>query len=444
MFYMKFSSIKFILTPVLSSMILSACGGGGGSQPTTNTQNPPPITEEENNPLKIDEKFGGFTIKDPAFNGKSDITFSPFHPKTIFDVRASANTIWDLRIQTPTNELSPYVNPSASFRLTVDEIDPSKIIDIEYQEEDENKLNISCTSPCSSYSYKIVKEIDGKTYFTLSANGTVSGSWQGKALTQNAVIKGQIKFEIDQRWPVWQSNRFKVNQPINTIKINGNPTQLRKFSTFKPTFSDNIELANIEFEDNTELFFDLGRPNFSYSKKDPLTQNNLFFYVYEGNYPTAYNYMEDYQNGIKEFKFVKNIFNAPITHTSPEISLSGNIQQAIPSGEIKTSEDIFYPKIFNPYSNNESKFFNFEDENSRINLNVKYNLINKTIDLAFQKPKPDRINVNIHEDWNCKLVNGTCPGVTIAEDESSISFKNVLLIDGRVLNGKIINIGINP
>lgn len=63
--------------------------------------------------------------------------------------------------------------------------------------------------------------------------------------------------------------------------------------------------------------------------------------------------------------------------------------------------------------------------------------------MAYQRPKKDQLNVNIHLKWSCKLANDHCTGITINELEGTIEFKNVELNDGRLMNGKFGHVGVN-
>ncbi|MCE6855359.1 hypothetical protein KSB09_21060, partial [Acinetobacter baumannii] len=90
-------------------------------------------------------------------------------------------------------------------------------------------------------------------------------------------------------------------------------------------------------------------------------------------------------------------------------------------------------------------YFRFmsRDHKSDLEFTVKYDTITKKANVAYQRPKKDQLNVNIHLKWNCKLTNDHCTGVTVNESEGTIEFKNVQLDDGRIINGKFAHLGVN-
>jgi hypothetical protein len=126
----------------------------------------------------------------------------------------------------------------------------------------------------------------------------------------------------------------------------------------------------------------------------------------------------------------------------PAISVSGQVSEKIVIGSVDAQSEVFSPKEFWPYTENESNFYRFSQDS--IELNVKHNPITENFDLAFQKPQAGIVNINIFQKFNCRLAGGNCQGIRFSEDRTILHLEGVVLQDGRVLNGVIRNIGVKP
>ena len=428
--------------PILCSLLLIACGGGGGeTSGTTSTT----IEKEPNQPStkpNIDYKYGSFKILNTGIKNQENLDFSPFQDNSQIEITAVDNSVWNLAIMTPSNSLSTHINPLSSFYITIDNNDMSKITGLNYRSSD---LIIECSTNCDKiYKYEIQKESNGKTYFILNADGIqVTGSKEGKPFSENTIINGSIKFEINSDWPVFlNKNRFKVLDYFSDISINDKKIELTSVYTHQRlilTYKLDDALRELSFDP----FDSTGKQKFSEGKVEAKTADDIG--VYAGYWGEDFSYNLNYEKGIQEFKFINNIFSTPIEYIErPNIKLSGNLTQQIPYGAVRTGNEIFTIDLIGLYASNESKYFQFHNSALNTVLNVKYDTVTHKINLAYQTPKQNVVNVNIHEKWNCQLVDGTCNGISINEAEGTILFENVLLDDGRKLNGVLKNVGVNP
>lgn len=59
--------------------------------------------------------YGYFEIENSGVTNNSTIKFSPFHTNSVIEASASNNSMWDLEILTPSNDLSAHINNLAGL-----------------------------------------------------------------------------------------------------------------------------------------------------------------------------------------------------------------------------------------------------------------------------------------------------------------------------------------
>ena len=432
---------------VLISILLAACGGGGGeSSPTkSDTSVPKPIVE--NSILSPDLAYGYFEIEGSGIANNSTIKFSPFHQKSVIEASAANNNMWELEILTPSNDLSAHINNLAGLYFNPKD---DKVDDFSYTENDKGHLKVQCQNTCSdTFTYKFEKQSDGKTYFIISANGYISGRLNNIDFASTAKIKGSIKFEVNTEWPVWNTTRFNEYPAESDLAVNGKLATIQKFLDWKTS-------SVLIFSTDKEYYFNFNNPMDLNHDSFILTEGNYFsnenpkdVYIYKGYFNKDFTLNTDYENGLTTFKFINNLFTNPIEYVaSPNLKVSGGFMKKIPYGQVIAGEEVF--KIDDTvaaavYAENESKYFRFlsRDHQSNLEFTVKYDTISKKANVAYQRPQKDKLNVNIHLKWNCKLTNDHCTGLTVNEADGTIEFKNVQLDDGRIINGKFGHLGVN-
>lgn len=439
---------KITLLPLaLLSILLAACGGGGGeSSPTKpDTSVPKPIVE--NSVLSPDLAHGYFEIESSGIANNSTIKFSPFHTASVIEASATNNNMWDLEILTPSNDLSAHINNLAGLYLYPKD---DKVGVFSYSENDKGHLNVECRNTCSdTFTYKFEKQNDGKTYFIISANGSISGRLNNINFASTAKIKGSVKFEVNTEWPVWNTKRFNEYLAESDLVFNGKSATIQRFMDWKTS-------SVLTFTTDKEYYFNFNNPMDLNHDRFILTKGNYFnneqskdVYIYKGYFNQDFNLNTDYENGLTTFKFINNLFTNPIEYVaSPDLKVSGGFMKKIPYGQVIVGDEVFKidgTVVAGAYAENESKYFRFmsRDNQSNLEFTVKYDTISKKANVAYQRPKKDQLNVNIYLKWNCKLTNGHCTGVTVNEVDGTIEFKNVQLDDGRIINGKFGHLGVN-
>lgn len=435
---------KAIFPLLLSTSILSACGGSSSS--STTSTNPPPNTKPTENVLKKELQYGTFQITNSGISSINNLDVTPLFEKSIIDFEANNNDVWQLSINTPSIEGEAHINPLTTFNLAIDPKYPSKITSLSLNT---NEVYLFCEKNCSeTYQYMLTKEKNGKTYFILNANGKALGSnrnEQKNTFSENSKILGQIKIEIDPNWPVFQTkDRFhKLSVIKNDLAINDQNINLKAINDPRPYFSDPNRLQ-ILFELNNKIQeIDFGNKNLFYNT-DYLQEGYDFTNIYEAWWGIDHIFKNNEDTGIQSLNIIKNIFNAPFGYIEgPELKLSGSFEQEIPYGKVITNtNEVFTTIDTNLYTKNQYKFFHFRNEILGTDLNVRLDTITQKINLAYQSPKKGQININLFEKWNCKTVNDDCSGITIDEKKGTIQFDNVVLEDGRKLNGELKNVGI--
>ncbi|MFX9106408.1 hypothetical protein ABTN44_07395 [Acinetobacter baumannii] len=443
---MLYNHIK-LLPLALFSILLAACGGGGSGDDSATSDTPVPKPIVEASVLSPDLAHGYFEIENSGVTNNSTIKFSPFHTNSVIEASASNNSMWDLEILTPSNDLSAHINNLAGLYFYPKS---DKVGVLSYSENDKGHLAVQCRNSCSdTFSYKFEKQSDGKTYFIISANGAVSGRLNNIDFASTAKIKGSIKFEVNSDWPVWNTKRFNEYPAKSDLVVNGKLATIQRFMNWTTS-------SVLTFNTDKEYYFNFSNPLDPEHDRFILTEGNYFsneqpkeVYIYKGYFNRDFILNTDYENGLTTFKFINNSFTNPIEYVaSPQLKVSGGFEKKIPYGQVTAGSEVF--KIDETvaaaaYAENESKYFRFmsRDHKSDLEFTVKYDTITKKANVAYQRPKKDQLNVNIHLKWNCKLTNDHCTGVTVNESEGTIEFKNVQLDDGRIINGKFAHLGVN-
>lgn len=415
----------------------------------------PPTTVEQSansshQPQLIkDFAYGSFKLENTGITALDKLEITPFNQKSIMQFKATGQTHWRLNINTPSIADTPNVNPLTTFGIETDAKDHTKIAAINLTTPD---VHINCQHDCdTTYQDHIQKESDGKTYFTVLANGQVSGSatkLNNNNFAENAKITGQIKFEINPDWPVFDTkNRFKTLDAESSLSIND-----QKISPLLSAYNEDLN-GQLYFE----LIFNLNQTKQKLSFSNLLANSNQQNFIYILNYTAPvedyylygatwnqdFSFEKNYEKGYQRLHFISQDYTTAVGyHEAANLKLSGSLQERIPFGEIKTSNETFTVDTLSLYSINESKYFDFYNAALDTHLNVKCDVINQRINLAYQAPKKGVVNINIFEKWNCKTVNDNCAGITINEDAGTIKFDNVRLDDGRILNGELGNVGI--
>lgn len=441
-----FYNEKKLLPLALLFMQLVACGGGGGSS-TTTSDSSVPKPKEDISVLTPDLSHGYFEIENPGIPNNSTIKFSPFHLNSVIEVSAANNKAWDLEILTSSNDVSAHINNLAGLYLYPKD---DQVGTFSYSENDKGQLRVQCPTLCSdTFSYKFEKQSDGKTYLIINANGSVVGRLNNVDFGSTAKIKGSIKFEINPDWPVWSIKRFNEYPAKSDLVVNDKSATIKRFINFKTS-------SVIIFNTDKEYYFNFDNPSNLDQDRFILTHGDYFnnnqpkeTYIYKGYFSRDFTLNTDYENGLTTFKFINNSFTNPVEYVaSPRLKVSGGFVKKIPYGQVTVGNEVF--KIDDSiaavaYAENESKYFRFMNTNhqSDLEFTVKYDTITKKANVAYQRPKKDQLNVNIHLKWNCKLTNDHCTGVTVNDSEGTIEFKNVQLDDGRLINGKFAHLGVN-
>ncbi|MCL6232651.1 hypothetical protein [Acinetobacter amyesii] len=436
-----------LLTSTLLSILLVACGGGGGESSPTSSETSVPKPIEETSVLSPDLTHGYFEIENSGIANHSTIKFSPFHTDSVIEASATNNNMWNLEILTPSNDLSAHINNLAGLYFYPND---DKVGVFSYSENANGYLRVQCQNSCSdTFSYKIEKQSNGKTYFIIDANGSITGRLNNIGFASTAKIKGSVKFEVNSDWPVWDSKRFNEYPAKSDLIVNGKPATIEKFLDWKTS-------SVLSFTTDKEYYFNFNNPLDLDHDRFILTEGNYFsneqpkdVYIYKGYFNRDFTLNTDYENGITTFKFINNLFTNPVEYTaSPDLEVFGGFVKKIPYGQVIAGDEVF--KIDETvsavaYAENESKYYRFmsRDKQSDLEFTVKYDTITKNVNVAYQRPQKGQLNVNIYLKWNCKLTNNHCSGVTVNDSEGTIEFKNVQLDDGRLINGKFGHLGVN-
>lgn len=436
-----------LLPLALLSILLAACGGGGESSSTTLDTSTPEKPIVDTSVLKPDLAHGYFEIESSGIANNSTIKFSPFHTNSVIEASATNNNMWDLEVLTPSNELSAHINNLAGLYLNPK---GDKVGVFSYSENDKGYLKVQCRNICSdTFTYKFEKQSDGKTYFVISANGSISGRLNNTDFASTAKIKGTVKFEVDSAWPVWDTKRFNENQAQSDLVVNGKPAKIQRFMDWNTS-------SVLTFTTDKAYYFNFDNPMNLDHNRFILTEGDYFSneqtkeaYIYKGYFNRDFTLNTDYENGLTTFKFINTAFTNPIEYVaSPDLNVSGGFVKKIPYGQVIAGDETF--KIDETvaavvYAENESKYFRFMSRNNQSDLQftVKYDTITKKVNVAYQRPKKGQLNVNIYLKWNCKLTNDHCTGVTVNEADGTIEFNNAQLDDGRIINGKFGHLGVN-
>lgn len=436
-----------LLPLTLLSILLVACGGGGGGSSPTSSETSVPKPIEETSVLSPDLTNGYFEIENSGIANHSTIKFSPFHTDSVIEASATNNNMWNLEILTPSNDLSAHINNLAGLYFYPND---DKVGVFSYSENANGYLRVQCQNSCSdTFSYKIEKQSNGKTYFIIDANGSIAGRLNNIGFASTAKIKGSVKFEVNSDWPVWDTKRFNEYHAKSDLVVNGKPATIEKFLDWKTS-------SVLSFTTDKEYYFNFNNPLDLDHDRFILTEGNYFsseqskdVYIYKGYFNRDFTLSTDYENGITTFKFINNLFTNPIEYTaSPDLNVSGGFVKKVPYGQVIAGDEVF--KIDETvaavaYAENESKYFRFmsRDNQSDLEFTVKYDTITKNVNVAYQRPQKGQLNVNIYLKWNCKLTNNHCTGVTVNDSEGTIEFKNVQLDDGRLINGKFGHLGVN-
>ncbi|WP_168379170.1 MULTISPECIES: hypothetical protein [Acinetobacter] len=431
----------------LLSILLVACGGGGGESSPTSSETSVPKPIEETTVLSPDLTHGYFEIENSGIANHSTIKFSPFHTDSVIEASATNNNMWDLEILTPSNNLSAHINNLAGLYFYPND---DKVGVFSYSENDNGYLRVQCQNSCSdTFSYKIEKQSNGKTYFIIDANGSIAGRLNNIGFASTAKIKGSVKFEVNSDWPVWNTKRFNEYHAESDLVVNGKPATIEKFLDWKTS-------SVLSFTTDKEYYFNFNNPVDLDHDRFILTEGNYFsneqpkdVHIYKGYFNRDFILNTDYENGITTFKFINNLFTNPIEYiASPDLKVSGGFVKKVPYGQVIAGDEVF--KIDATvaaavYAENESKYFRFmsRDNQSDLEFTVKYDTITKNVNVAYQRPQKGQLNVNIYLKWNCKLTDNHCTGVTVNDSEGTIEFKNVQLDDGRLINGKFGHLGVN-
>lgn len=446
---MQFYKKKLLSFFVLSTVSLLGCGGGSNSTNTSSTHENPTTTPETNNSLlNKDLQYGKFVLSNTGINSLNSLELTPFFNKSTTTFSANENEKnWNLTIASPDNEPGINKEIESLFTFSFDPNDSTKISSVYFFT---NEAVIYCNENCeNTYQYEISKEENGKTYFTFKANGQVLGSkkyqYEKKnEFSENARINGEVKFEINPIWPVFQTNnRFKVLSSKNNLEINNQKVELigmndtrdyRDTEILELLFKLNGKIQEIKFRSDKFYYYTEYQSSF--------TEDNL--HIYQAKWDKDYILKINEDTGIQSLKFFENAFNSPFGFIAgPELKISGTFEREVPHGKVTTTNnEVFTIDSFLPYSKNQYKYFHFVNASEGINLNVRYDVVTKNINLAFQNPKTG-FHSNLREKWNCQMINDNCAGITIDEHKGIIIFNNVTLIDGRKLNGELKNIGLS-
>lgn len=433
--------------PLLGVLLLVACGGGGD----TAQQNPSGTVETTVPDLSTDatplDKSQAFTVTATDGSIPTPLQFSPLSGDRSVLFRGDGNGVWHLRSQLATIPGSPFINPAASLYLELDESDPGKIVRFDYSQgiTSQASWGVECSSGCADH-YRYRFEVQGlKHYFVLEAAATrqTVKTWFGqRVLTHQANVSGLIRFEIDPDWPVWSRNRFPVNPYQGELTFNGRVTPVLELLT-ADLQEGRAYLVDLADDKASSLFYQAdGRARLLYTYTDESGRESSSLHETVDGAPVL---VEEIDQALGERRIAFN--NGGFVPSAgagalPAINVSGQISEKIVVGTVDAQGEVFSPEEFWPYSENDSNYYWFNQ--GAIRLNVRHNPITGKFDLAYQKPQTGTVNFNIHEKFNCRLVNGSCQGIRFNEDKTAIYFEGVVLNDGRTLNGVIRNIGVKP
>lgn len=437
----------FRLSPLLASLFFVACGGGGDSAPTNSpaipeTTDPAPTTGS----IPID-RSQALTVTAEDGSVPVPLQFSPLSGDRSVLFRANGNGVWRLQSHLATAPDSPFFNSAASLYLELDENDPGKIARFDYSQgtSSQDSWGVKCNGGCAdNYRYRF--EMQGqKHYFVLEAAATrqtVTTSFGSQTLTNQALVSGQIRFEVDPSWPVWSRDRFPVNQYQGEVIFNGRVTPVLELVT-ADLQDGRAYLVHLADDKASTLFYQAdGSARLSYTHTDENGRESWSFHDTVDGAPPLVEEI-DQVLGERRIDFNRSGFVPAVSQIlQPAISVSGQISEKIVVGMVDVQGETFSPEKFSPYTDNESNYYWFEQD--RVSLNVRHNPVTGGFDLAYQKPQAGAVNINIHQRYNCRLVNGSCPGIRFGEGKTSIHFEGVVLQDGRILNGVIRNIGVKP
>lgn len=435
----------FRLTPLLGGFLLVACGGGGDTASTNTSNTPSTVTPPPASVVIPLDKSQALTVSAQDGSIPTPYQFSPLSKDHSVFFKANGNDVWRLQSMLATLPESPFINPAAAFGINVDANDPSKIISFDYSQglSEQDSWGVSCYEGCAEkYRYKIEKQ-GQKYYFILDVNAqqqTVTVGTRKRTITNQASVSGQIKFQVDPSWPIWNADRFPVHQYQGDVTVNGVTAPVRSLLMGYDR-GRRVFIVDLKDDQKSSMSYGFGNDELlHYSYKDKNGKDVSSLHVAADGKPAIVEEI-DQVKGERLVSFNKSGFVSPFGYKpQPAISISGQISEKIIVGSVDAQGEIFSPKLFQPYVENDSIFYWFSQDN--LNLNVKYNPTTKAFDLAYQKPQAGVININIFQKFNCQLVNGTCQGIRFSEDKTQIHLEGVVLKDGRVLNGVIRNIGI--
>lgn len=437
------------LSPVLGGLLLVACGGGGGEAPTNPSNTPGTVAPDPSTGIIPLDRSQALTVSAQDGSIPTPLQFSPLSSDHSVLFRADGNGPWRLQSNLATIPGSPFVNSAASLTVDIDENDPSRIVGFDYSQgiSTQDHWRVRCSENCAdNYRYRI--EAQGQIqYFVLEAAATrqtVTGGFGQRDITNQAIVSGQIRFEIDPSWPIWNRDRFPVNRYQGDITLNGQTTQVLNLLT---GLYDGRPVYIIEL---------LGNRRTSLSYVDTGTGVASLFYRHTDENGNEIERLHDTADGnpaiIEEIDQVmgerlvyfnrSGFLSARGPMPQPAISVSGQISEKIVIGSVDAQGEVFSPKEFWPYAENESNFYRFSQDG--IELNVKHNPNTENFDLAYQRPQAGIVDINIFQKFNCRLVDGNCLGIRFGEDKTVLHLEGVVLQDGRVLNGIIRNIAIKP
>lgn len=421
-----------------------ACGGGGDTAQTNTSNTPSPAPSTSIIPI---DKNQALTISAQDGSISTPLQFSPLSKDRSVLFTANRNNAWRLQSALATIKDSPFVNPAASLLIELDENDPSKIARFEYSQgvTEQDSWGITCTQGCAdNYRYKIEQQGD-KHYFILDAAAKQQAVTIGagkQPLTNQASVSGQIRLEVDPSWPVWKSDRFPVHQYQSNVAINDQVTPVRSLITSE---YEGRRVFIVDFTDTkkSKLTYGFGNDELlTYTYTNETGSEIPGFYGASDGKPPLTEEIDRIKGERTVFFNNSGFVSDPRYKPQPNITITGQISEKILAGSVDADGEVFTPDEFSPYAENESTYYWFSHNN--VQLNVRYNTTTKNFDLAYQKPLAGALNINIHQQFNCRQVMGNCQGIRFSEDKTTLYLEGVLLQDGRTLNGVIRNIGINP
>lgn len=442
---MHISSL-FRWSPLLGSLLLAACGGGGNTaqqNPSDTIETTVPVLSTDTTPL---DKSQALTVTAPDGSIPTPLQFSPLSGDRSVLFRDHGNGVWHLRSHLAPSPDSPFLDRAASLNLELDENDPGKIVTFDYSQgiTSQASWGVRCNSGCADH-YRYRFEVQGlKHYFVLEAAATrqTVTTWFGqRTLTHQASVSGHIRFEIDPDWPVWSRDRFPVNRYQGEVTLNGQVTPVFELS-MADLQGGRAYLVRFSDAKASRLFYQANEPaRLMYTFTDENGRESSSFHDTVDGAPALVEEMDPVL-GERRVAFNKSGFVPSAgTGAMPAIQVSGQISEKTVLGSVDAQGETFLPKGFSPYTENDSNFYWFSQDD--VELNIRHNPNTGKFDLAYQKLQTGD-NFNIHEKFNCRLVNGSCQGISFNADKTAIYFEGVVLNDGRTLNGVIRNIGVKP